>query len=90
MPLLHLPQADGVRGDSLKSRGEALPEWAGDSAPLVDVTLVRAEPFRTVNTGERMAAALEQLTASQAVASIEDPRAWQREVRRDRPLPGKD
>jgi hypothetical protein len=37
------------------------------------------------NAGERMAAALEKLAASGAVADIEDPVQWQREIRRDRP-----
>ena len=37
--------------------------------------------------GERMAAALEQLAAGNALRDVTDPMAWQREVRRDRPLP---
>ena len=44
----------------------------------------------TADAGERMAAALEKLAASNAVADIEDPVEWQREIRRERPLPGRD
>ena len=79
-----------LRGDRLEWHGEAPPELAGDCALPVDVTLLSAEPMRAAHAGERMAAALEKLAASQAVTSIEDPAAWQREVRRDRPLPGRD
>jgi 3-mercaptopyruvate sulfurtransferase SseA len=40
--------------------------------------------------GERMAKALERLAASNALADIRDPVAWQREIRKDRPLPGRE
>ncbi len=69
------------------------PKEPNERAVSVDVTIRRddrsmASP--TEHAGERMAAALEKLAASSATASIEDPVAWQREVRRDRPLPGRD
>jgi hypothetical protein len=79
-----------LRGDRLEWRGEVPPEIATDRALPVDVTILSDEPFNAAHAGERMAAALEKLAASQAVAGIEDPMAWQREVRRDRPLPGRD
>ncbi len=82
-----------LKGDRLEWRGEIPPEIARKRAVPVDVTILREERFsssRAANAGERMAAALEKLAASQAVASIEDPVAWQREVRRDRSLPGRD
>lgn len=82
-----------LKGDRLEWLGEAPPEVDRDRAISVDVTILRDERFstsRTPHAGERMAAALEKLAASQAVASIEDPIAWQREVRRDRPLPSRD
>jgi hypothetical protein len=75
-------------------------EWSGDGPeklpadqPLrVHVTLldqiVQATP--PSEQGQRMAAALEKLAASQAVESIADPAAWQRETRQDRTLPGRD
>ena len=40
--------------------------------------------------GKRMVAALERLAAMGGVPSIPDPVAWQREMREDRPLPGRE
>jgi hypothetical protein len=37
-----------------------------------------------------MREALERLAARNAFAEIEDPVAWQREIREDRPLPGRE
>lgn len=79
-----------LKGDHLEWQGEVPPEIEGDRALSVDVTILRKENVRVAHAGERMAAALEKLAASQAVASIENPVEWQREVRRDRPLPGRD
>ena len=39
---------------------------------------------------QRMAEALEKLAASDAFSEISDPVEWQREIRKDRPLPGRD
>jgi hypothetical protein len=82
-----------LKGDHLEWRGEVPPEIAAERAVPVDVTIVRDDRFsssRGADAGPRMAAALEKLAASRGVASIEDPVAWQREIRRDRPLPGRD
>jgi len=82
-----------LKGDRLEWRGEAPPEIAEERAVPVDVTILRDERFglsRSAQAGERMAAALEKLAASNSVTRIEDPVAWQRELRRDRPLPGRD
>ncbi len=82
-----------LKGDRLEWRGEAPPGIARERPVAVDVTILRDERFSAScapNAGERMAAALENLAASQAVASIEDPVAWQQDVRRDRLLPGRD
>jgi hypothetical protein len=40
--------------------------------------------------GQRMAGALEELAALNALSDIADPEAWQREARQDRTLPGRD
>ncbi len=82
-----------LKGNHLEWRGEVPPEIAKQRAVPVDVTILRNERFshvRTEDAGARMAAALEKLAASGADSGIEDPQAWQREVRRDRPLPGRD
>jgi hypothetical protein len=82
-----------LKGDRLEWLGEIPPEIDTDRAVPVDVTILHDERFsasREAHAGERMDAALEKLAASQAVAGIEDPVAWQREVRRDRSLPDRD
>lgn len=70
-------------------------EWA-DPAPVdlnpeqpVEVTILD-EPDQTTERRKRMAEALEKLAASDAFSEISDPVEWQREIRRDRPLPGRD
>jgi hypothetical protein len=40
--------------------------------------------------GQRMARALENLAAADAFSEISYPVEWQREIRKDRPLPGRD
>jgi len=57
----------------------------------VEVTILDTPNDLDATTqGQRMAKALEQLAASNAFADIKDPVAWQREIRKDRPLPGRD
>jgi len=73
-------------------RGDRL-QWAGDapdpSAPLpVDVIVLDTTP--NGSRGKEMADALAQIAARGGISSIPDPAAWQREIRQDRPLPGRD
>ena len=42
------------------------------------------------NQGQRMAAILQRMANRQALSHITDPIAWQREIREDRPLPGRE
>lgn len=82
-----------LRGNRLEWQGEPPPGAVGERSIPVDVTLLGERTLnasRDANSGERMAAALENLAAARAVVGIEDPVAWQRETRRDRPLPGRD
>ena len=82
-----------LKGSHLEWRGEAPPEISEERAVSVEVTVLPDKRFsssRAPDAGERMADALEKLAASRAVADIEDPVEWQREIRRDRPLPGRD
>ena len=63
-----------------------------DDAVVVYVTILD-EPAvapEINQQGERMAAALEQLAAVNALADIADPVAWQQEMRQDRPLPDRE
>lgn len=40
--------------------------------------------------GEAVAHIFERMAARNALSSIKGPSAWQREIRKDRPLPGRD
>lgn len=69
--------------------------WAGEDVPAtnrplrVHVTVLEEETERE-KRGQKMADALSKLAESGAFSEVEDPSAWQREIRRDRPLPGRD
>ncbi len=80
-------------------RGDRL-EWSGD-APKRDDAEAGIEVFVTIlqsddvvsngsSDGKAMAEALSRLAASGSLSEISDPAAWQREQRRDRPLPDRD
>jgi hypothetical protein len=58
-------------------------------AVQVYVTVLDQTPLVT-NRGKRMAEFLERLAASNAFKDIDDPSEWQREIRKDRPLPGRE
>ena len=65
--------------------------WTGDAPegkkPVrVHITLVEEEDAAR---GEKMAAALAKLAQANAFSAIANPAAWQREIRQDRPLPGR-
>lgn len=73
-------------------------EWSGDvpkhlppdQAVKVHVTLLGPMGLPASEQGQRMAAALERLAACQSPPSIPDPATWEREMREDRLLPGRD
>lgn len=57
----------------------------------VQVTILEETDHTDMTTpGQRMAKALERVTAANALSDIEDPVEWQREIRKDRPLPGRE
>lgn len=85
-------------GDSYRAllKGDRL-EWTDSEPPdlvseqPVEVTILDAGGQPDAKTqGERMAQALARLAESDALAHIEDPVEWQREIRQDRPLPGRE
>jgi hypothetical protein len=62
-----------------------------DAEQPVEVTILPTVGESDVNTqGKRMARALERLAAANAFSHIQDPGEWQREIRKDRPLPGRE
>jgi len=81
-----------LRGNRLEWSGE-VPEQVKSEQPLeVHVTILQdtAASSEVIAQGKRMAEALEKLAAAHAFSDIVDPSAWQREQRRDRPLPGRE
>jgi hypothetical protein len=77
-----------LRGDRLEWLGEA-PESQTDAPLHVHVTIV--EPVAEGHArGPAMAALLEKLAARGTFADIPDPVKWQRELRQDRALPGRE
>lgn len=79
-----------LRGNHLEWVGET-PEQAEERPVDVHVTILGEKSALSYNArGAEMAQALEHLASSNAASGIADPVSWQREVRQDRPLPGRD
>ena len=71
-------------------------EWT-DGAPevegplRVEVTLIEGvDPDLDDNVSKPVSELFQNLADMGALAEIEDPVAWQREIRKDHPLPGRD
>ena len=79
-----------LHGDRLEWLGEA-PEPQTDAPLRVHVTVLEQEPPAEVRArGHAMAAILEQLAERRTFSAITDPVGWQRELRQDRVLPGRE
>jgi hypothetical protein len=77
-------------GDRLEWLEDA-PESQTDAPLRVHVTVLEQEPPVEVHArGHAMAAILEQLAERRTFSAITDPVRWQRELRQDRVLPGRD
>lgn len=83
-----------LRGDRLEWRGTSRQHPPTNRPISVHVTLldepVSETDVREEGIGARMAAALERLAEIHAVAEIDDAAAWERAMRQERPLPGRD
>ncbi|AKG24290.1 hypothetical protein [Calothrix sp. 336/3] len=79
-----------LRGNLLHWGDEVKPLSRDEIGVQVLVTILEDEPIpEATGRGKRMAAVLEKLAQTQAFTEI-DPVAWQRDVRQDRELPGRD
>jgi hypothetical protein len=73
-------------------------EWEGGEGPLLDgsvrvmVTVLEPEEpaASELPNGPAMAAALAEISARGGPKNYGDPLEWQRDVRKDRPLPGRE
>jgi len=69
------------------------PEQIKSGQPVpVSVTILDepAAPVSVNERGRRMAEILGRLAAGNAFKDIDDPSEWQREIRKDRPLPDRE
>ena len=76
-----------LKGDHIRWAGEDVP--ATDRPLRVHITVLEKETAKE-RRGQQMADALSKLAESGAFDKVEDPSARQREIRQDRPLPGRD
>ena len=81
-----------LKGNHLEWNEDAPDHLAPEDAVAVYVTILDEPvvPSPIIQQGQRMAAALEQLPAINALADLTGPVAWEREVRQDRPLPDRE
>lgn len=67
------------------------PRRQGDTQVQITLLQPELEPEEDRRARRQSAvAALEELAAAGGIASISDPAAWEREIRQDRPLPGRE
>ena len=79
-----------LHGDRLEWLDEA-PESQADAPLRVHVTVLEQEqPAEAHARGHAMAAILEKLAERHTFSAITDPVRWQRELRQDRVLPGRE
>ena len=77
-----------LRDNLLEWRRDAPRHLAPGKAVNVYVTVLDEPIGSGISQGHHMAAALEKLAQSQALAGV-DAGQWEREVRTERPLPGR-
>jgi hypothetical protein len=68
---------------------DAPPQLPEDAEVHITVLHPEASPPKDRDRGSAMAAALEKLSEINAFAGV-DPIGWQRDVRQNRPLPGRE
>jgi len=67
-----------------------LPTGGASTPVLVTILPAPGADLTTEQMRRRRIEALERLAAMGGIKSIPDPSAWQREIREDRPLPGRE
>ncbi|MEK7249055.1 MAG: hypothetical protein AAB209_01400 [Bacteroidota bacterium] len=81
-----------LKGNEVEWLGE-MPDAVRTKKPVyVEIVLLEesAQHPRTQSDPKAMFAALEKIARMGGVKSIPDPVVWQRETRKDRPLPGRE
>ena len=78
-----------INGDRIEWNDDVPKSVRDKKSIIVDVTVVTAKPKLKKPNGKKMAEALGKIAAKGGVSSIKDPMKWQREIRKDRSLPGR-
>ena len=79
-----------VVGNKITWLGQSPPESENGIPFRVSVLLAQPPDLAQAERGRLVGEALRNLAAMDAFADIDDAVEWQREQRRDRPLPGRD
>ena len=79
-----------LRGDQLEWTSHRPTVIPANQPVLVDVTMFDDPSLAKTRPGPAMAAILEQLAQAGSFAELTDPVKWQRDLRADRSLPGRD
>ena len=80
-----------IYGNTIEWDGEAPKDLIVNRAITVDVIVIKKNAGRLKQpNSKKMVEALEKLAAMGGVRSIPDPDKWLREIRKDRPLPGRE
>jgi hypothetical protein len=79
-----------LRGDRLEWLGEAPDPQTGAPLTVPVTVLEQAPPVAGHARGHAMAALLEKLADRRTFSAITDPVRWQRELREERGLPGRE
>lgn len=81
-----------LRDNRIEWSGETPQQVSESEAVRVRVTILDKVPLPSTEDtqGSRMAAALAKIAARGSLCQIPDPALWERDIRQDRPLPGRE
>ena len=80
-----------VKGNTIEWCNDVSEHIKPDSAVAVHITVLdESVPMTREERGQYMASALESLAEINALPAVRDPLAWERELRQERPLPGRE
>lgn len=78
-----------IQGDRIEWEGDEPTGLSSSGQITVDVTVVGGSASEKKPDSKRAVAALRKIAERGGIKSIPDPVKWQREIRKDRPLPGR-
>ena len=78
-----------IRGNTVEWDGDAPPEVNEGKSVTVVITIRETPVAQSEEDRRRGVAALREIAARGGIKAIPDPVKWQREIRKDRRLPGR-